>query len=468
MQNQKHLWHTYQVYQAPIILIVKLKSFFKNKYLAVSNTIAMQVNGFSKLSKQAKIDWLLQTYFNNVPDARRVLEQYWHNDATLQELHDGFIENTLTNFYLPYAVAPNFLINDKLYAVPMAIEESSVVAAASKAAKFWLDKGGFKTEVINIEKLGHIHFTYTGTTAELIRFFRQNRDTILQSVAGMQANMQKRGGGIKDINLIDKTDAMPDYYQIEFQFDTADAMGANFINSVLEEAAETLQNLAQKQLTGKLEIVMRILSNYTPDCRVKASVSCPVNSLKTHNLSGEAYARKFVQAIKIAEVEPYRAVTHNKGIMNGIDAVVIATGNDFRAVEANAHAFAGRTGQYTSLSHAEIKNGNLYYWLEMALAVGTVGGITAIHPLVRFSLQLLQNPSAKELMQIIAASGLAQNFAAINSLITEGIQKGHMKMHLNNLLTFLKATPEERQKAEKYFSDKKVSFKALKDLLGRI
>ena len=427
----------------------------------------MQVNGFSKLSKQAKINWLLQTYFNNAADARRILEQYWHDDAALQELHDGFIENTLTNFYLPYAVAPNFLINDKIYAIPMTIEESSVVAAASKAAKFWLDRGGFKTEVINTEKLGHIHFTYTGSTAELIQFFRQNRDEILQSVSGMQAGMQKRGGGIKDINLIDKTAAMQDYYQIEFQFHTADAMGANFINSVLEEAAETLQSLAQNQLTGKLEIIMRILSNYTPDCRVKAMVSCPVDDLQTANLSGEAYARKFVQAIQIAEVEPYRAVTHNKGIMNGVDAVVIATGNDFRAVEANAHAYAGRNGQYTSLSHAEIKDGRLHYWLEMPLAVGTVGGITAIHPLVRFSLQLLQNPSAKDLMQIIAASGLAQNFAAVNSLITDGIQKGHMKMHLNNLLTFLKATPDERHKANIYFTDKKVSFKAVKDLLGR-
>ena len=427
----------------------------------------MQINGFSKLSKEAKVDWLLQTYFNNDNTARQILLQYWHTDKALQELHDGFIENTISNFYLPYAIAPNFLINGKMYAIPMAIEESSVVAAASKAAKFWLNRGGFKAEVIGTVKLGHIHFIYEGETADLIRFFRQNRDHILQAVAGIQANMQKRGGGIIDINLIDKTVAMPDYYQIEFQFETADAMGANFINSVLEEAADALQELASKQLSGSLQVLMSILSNYTPDCVVKASVSCPVADLKTKDLSGEAYARKFVKAVKVAEVESYRAVTHNKGIMNGIDAVVIATGNDFRAVEGNAHAFAGKSGQYTSLSHAEIKDGIFRYWIEVPLAVGTVGGITAIHPLVRFSLQLLQNPTAKDLMQIIATAGLAQNFAAINSLITSGIQKGHMKMHLNNLLTFLKATSEERKKAEQYFADKKVSFKALKDLLGR-
>ena len=427
----------------------------------------MQIDGFSKLSKEAKIDWLLQTYFNNDDAARQILWQYWHHNKALQKLHDGFIENTITNFYLPYAIAPNFKINGNIYAIPMAIEESSVVAAASKAAKFWIDKGGFKAEVIDTVKLGHIHFVYKGQTTDLIRFFRQNRNQILKAVDDIQAGMQKRGGGIKDINLIDKTTAMPDYYQIEFQFETADAMGANFINSVLEEAADTLQQLANKELSGELQILMSILSNFTPGCVVKASVSCPVSKLKTENLSGEAYARKFVKAIQIAEIEPYRAVTHNKGIMNGIDAVVIATGNDFRAVEANAHAYAGKSGQYTSLSHAEIKDGIFRYWIEIPLAIGTVGGITAIHPLVKFSLQLLQNPSAKELMQIIASVGLAQNFAAINSLITSGIQKGHMKMHLNNLLTFLKATPEERQKAKQFFADKKVSFKALKNLLGR-
>ncbi len=427
----------------------------------------MQIDGFSKLSKKAKIDWLLQTYFNNDNTARQILWQYWHNDKALQKLHDGFIENTITNYYLPYAIAPNFMINGKMYAVPMAIEESSVVAAASKAAKFWLDKGGFNAEVINTVKTGHIHFVYTGKTTDLIQFFRQNRTKILDSVAGIQNNMQKRGGGIKDLNLIDKTTAMSDYYQIEFQFETADAMGANFINSVLEEAADTLQTLAQKELSGDVQVLMRILSNYTPDCLVRVSVSCPVSKLKSDELSGKNYALKFVKAVNVAEVEPYRAVTHNKGIMNGIDAVVIATGNDFRAVEANAHAYAGKSGQYTSLSHAEIKDEIFKFWIEMPLAIGTIGGITAIHPLTRFSLQLLQNPTAKDLMQIIASVGLAQNFAAVNSLITSGIQKGHMKMHLNNLLTFLQASPEERQRAELYFADKKVSFKALKDLLGR-
>ncbi len=427
----------------------------------------MQINGFSKLSKKDKIDWLLKTYLNDSADAKKILMQYWHTDDSLQKLHDGFIENTLTNFYLPYGIAPNFLIDGQILAVPMVTEESSVVAAASKAAKFWLDKGGFKTGVLGTVKTGHIHFMYEGKTTDLIQFFRKNRTVILNAVSDLQQNMQKRGGGIKDINLIDKTAQMPCYYQIEFKFDTVDAMGANFINSVLEEAAETLLQLAKEQLQAPLTVLMSILSNYTPDCKVKAQVSCPVNDLATDGMSGQTYAEKFVKAVRVAEIEPYRAVTHNKGIMNGIDAVVLATGNDFRAVEANAHAYASKEGIYTSLSHAKIDNGQFVFWLEIPLAIGTVGGITSIHPLVQFSLQLLQKPSAKRLMQIIAAAGLAQNFAAINSLITSGIQRGHMKMHLNNLLNFLNATEEERLKAQAYFKDKKVSFSDLKKILNR-
>jgi hydroxymethylglutaryl-CoA reductase len=244
-------------------------------------------------------------------------------------------------------------------------------------------------------------------------------------------------------------------------------MGANFINSVLEEAADTLTALAKNQLKGQLTILMSILSNYTPDCKVKAEVHCAITDLATADMSGDTYAQKFIKAIEVAEKEPYRAVTHNKGIMNGIDAVVIATGNDFRAVEANAHAYASKDGYYTSLSHAKIEGDCFYFWIEIPLAVGTVGGITGIHPLVQFSLQLLQKPSAKKLMGIIAATGLAQNFAAVNSLITSGIQQGHMKMHLNNLLNFLKANEAERQLAEDYFKDKKVSFSELKKLLKR-
>jgi len=427
----------------------------------------MQINGFSKLSKKDKIDWLLKNYLQNNPNAKKIIEQYWHTDAQLQELHDGFIENPISNFYLPYAIAPNFLIDGKTYVIPMVIEESSVVAASAKAAKFWSDKGGFTTQILGTTKKGHIHFTYNGNITDIIHFFRKNRQGILDAIAPLQKNMQKRGGGVMDVSLIDKTMAIPNYYQIEFKFDTADAMGANFINSILEEAAEFITTKATEELPGSLKVIMSILTNYTPECLVRAQVSCPVSILSTHQLNGEDYVNKFITAINIAEKEPYRAVTHNKGIMNGVDAVVIATGNDFRAIEANTHAFAAKTGTYTSLSHAKVENGIFTFWLDIPLSIGTVGGLTQLHPLVKLSLQLLQNPSATDLMRIIASVGLAQNFAAINSLITSGIQKGHMKMHLNNLLNFLQATSEERAKAIDYFKDKKVSFSELKKILNK-
>ena len=197
---------------------------------------------------------------------------------------------------------------------------------------------------------------------------------------------------------------------------------------------------------------MSILSNYVPNCTVRAQVSCPVEELKlSSDLSPQHTAEKIIQAIKIAQIEPYRAVTHNKGIMNGIDAVVLATGNDFRAVEAGVHAYACRNGQYSSLTHAEIDNGIFKFWIELPLALGTVGGLTNLHPLVKLNLEILQNPSAEELMQIIAVAGLAQNFAAVSSLVTTGIQKGHMKMHLLNILNQLGASDIEKGKLVIHF-----------------
>ena len=425
-----------------------------------------KVKGFSKLNKDQKIDWLADNYFEGSLQAKKTLKQYWNSDEKLQELHDGFIENPVSNFYLPYAVSPNFLINDKIYALPMVIEESSVVAASSKAAKFWMEKGGFKTTVLGNIKNGQVHFLFEGDKEKLFDFFEKNKDEIYRRIAPLQGNMKKRGGGVLEMELKDKTAKLKNYYQIDVKFDTVDSMGANFINTILEEIAIVFENLLPENLRKSTRIIMSILSNYTPGCVVRSEVSCKIEDLKTPGLSGEEYAEKFLTAIKIAEKEPYRAVTHNKGIMNGVDAVVLATGNDFRAVEAGAHAFAAKDGSYTSLTHAEITPGGYFhYWIEIPLAVGTVGGLTGIHPLVKFSLQLLGNPGAKELMGIIATAGLAQNFAAVNALITEGIQQGHMKMHLNNLLQLLGAGEEQSKKAREYFQNRKVSIKALKDFL---
>ena len=194
-------------------------------------------------------------------------------------------------------------------------------------------------------------------------------------------------------------------------------MGANFINSCLEAIAATFRN-------DSIQIVMSILSNYVPECLVRAEVSCPIDRL--HKENAEQFAQKFQQAVQIANIEPHRAVTHNKGIMNGIDAVVIATGNDLRAIESGAHAYAAKSGKYKSLSQCEVKDGIFKFWIEIPLALGTVGGLTALHPLAKLSLEMLQNPSASELMEIIAVAGLAQNFAALRALTTTGIQQGHI------------------------------------------
>ena len=429
-----------------------------------------QINGFSKLTKAEKIQWLCDTYFPEVENATAFFEKYHNPDAELQKRHDEFIENTITNYYLPFAVAPNFLINGRTYTVPMAIEESSVVAAASRAAKFWQGKGGFHTTVLSTEKTGHVHFFFYGEKAHLEAFFVRVQPLMLANAKPITANMEKRGGGITSLTLVDKTEALADYYQLSATFETLDAMGANFINSCLESFAETFREEAEKDasIRGQYEIVMSILSNYVPNCLVRAEVHCPVDELEIAHLKGMAAAKKFVQALAIANADVYRATTHNKGIMNGIDSVILATGNDFRAIEAGAHAYAARSGNYKSLSNAWIEGDTFHFALELPLALGTVGGLTTLHPLVKTALEILEKPNARELMQIVACVGLAQNFSAVSSLISLGIQKGHMKMHLNNIFNQLGATDDEKQQLTAYFKDKTVSHSEVAEALKRL
>ncbi len=431
------------------------------------------ISGFSRLSKDEKINWLADHYLQENPSAVSVIKQYWNDDKKLQQLHDEFIENTVTNFYLPMGLAPNFLINGNYYTLPMAIEESSVVAAASKAAKFWSERGGFKAEVLNTKKIGQVHFLFEGEEKKLRSFFEEIKTELLQAVKPITRNMEKRGGGVLDISLLNKTKQLDNYYQLFVNFDTRDSMGANFINSCLEKFAEVLEDHASKwrgfDEYEKLKVIMSILSNYVPECIVRAEVSCPVSQLsEDKKMSGEEFAEKFVQAVKIAEIEPYRAVTHNKGVMNGIDAVVLATGNDFRAVEAGVHAYAAKDGKYTSLTHASIEDGVFKFWIEIPLALGTVGGLTALHPLVKLNLDILQKPSANELMKITAVAGLAQNFAALRSLITTGIQQGHMKMHLMNILNQHQATESEKEELTEFFTHHTITHSSVIEQLEKL
>ncbi len=423
------------------------------------------IKGFSKLTKEAKTEWLIDNYFENPEEALELLKSYWHFDSNIQKLHDEFIENTLTNYYMPFGVAPNFLINNKLYCLPMAIEESSVVAAMAKSGSYWLERGGFKATVIATKKIGHVHFVWRGSDAnDLHKYFARIKPALIEETNDITRNMTARGGGILDIELIDKSDLEPNYYQIKGTFDTQDSMGANFINTVLEKWSEIFEQYITtaeelKAEDRKIEVIMCILSNYTPECLVRAEVTCPVDQLTAGtDMDSQTFVDNFVRALHVAEIEPYRAVTHNKGIMNGVDALIIATGNDFRAIEASVHAFAAKDGQYKSLSHVSVENGQFTFYLELPLSLGTVGGITSLHPMVKFSNELLGNPNSRELMQIVAVAGLAQNFSALRSLTTTGIQKGHMKMHLMNILNQFEATLEEKAAIINTFKDRVPSY----------
>jgi hydroxymethylglutaryl-CoA reductase len=431
------------------------------------------ISGFSKLNKTGKLKWIVENFFKDPEQVMRELSNYWLLNEEEQRIIDGFSENTISNFILPYGVAPNFLIDGKEYCVPMVIEESSVVAAASSAAKFWFSRGGFKTRVLGTIKVGQVHFKWNGDADLLEALFPEMEAYLREISQDITQNMEKRGGGILRMDLLNFTKEEPDYYQLRVHFETCDSMGANFINTVLERFADGLglyimQHPLVPGHAKDVQVIMSILSNYTPECVVRAEVSCPVEELGTFgDMSPAVFAEKFAAAVRIAHLDPYRATTHNKGIFNGIDAVVLATANDFRAIEASGHAYAARNGSYQSLSYCEIRNGQFHFWLDVPLALGTIGGLTALHPMARRSLELLGNPSAPELMSIIAATGLAQNFAAVRSLVTTGIQKGHMKMHLLNILNHLGANESEIESASRYFEDKTVSFNAVRAFLEK-
>lgn len=429
------------------------------------------ITGFSRLSRDKK-SLLVASHVSDKETFIRDISQLRHPDPDVQEILDSFSENTLSNFPLPFGVAPNFRINEKDFIVPMVIEESSVVAAASSAARFWYDRGGFRAEVKDMLKVGQLSFLWKKNPSTLINSFDNLKRAIYSGTSGITEKMEKRGGGIKDIELIDFSMEIENLYQLRFKFGTADSMGANFINSVLEESGRIIEDyfISPGVQESPVEILMAILSNYTPECIVKVELRCPIQELKGIQgaNSGEDFARRFIQAVRLASVDTYRAVTHNKGIYNGIDAVVIATGNDYRAIEAAGHAYASRKGKYTSLSYADASEGEFVHGLELPLALGTIGGLTRLHPLAKWSFDLLGNPGAKELMMIAGAAGLANNFSAVRSLVTVGIQKGHMKMHLENIMSFLGAKMDEKVQIRKEFLSKTVSQSGVEEYLNKI
>jgi hydroxymethylglutaryl-CoA reductase len=428
------------------------------------------LKGFSKLNREEKVARLLEQQAL-APQLAESFREFLHPDK--QHLFNDISENIISNYYLPFSIAPNFLINDELYMVPMVIEESSVVAAASKAASFWAKNGGFRTKVINTLKNGQIHFTWTGDSATLNSFKDEILELISNATERITQKMRERGGGIVDVEF--KAIAnMAHTHQALIKFKTADSMGANFINTCLETIAPHLMNFInqheQLKSAEDAKTIMCILSNYTPECLVECTVSCHIEQLKPYagDYTAQAFTERFKTAVEIAINDPYRAVTHNKGIFNGIDAVVLATGNDFRAIEAGAQAYAARSGSYSSLTTIEIKHHQFTYTLRVPLALGTVGGLTNTHPMANAAMHILQQPSAEQLMQVVAAAGLANNFGAVASLVTSGIQKGHMKLHLSNVLNALEASEAEKSSALKHFKDTVVSYSMVSQFLNEL
>lgn len=430
------------------------------------------LHGFSKKKKTEKLE-MIGNFFENKEEVIRFFKSFHHKDKEVQELIEEFSENTISNFHLPYSVAPNFLINDKVYTLPMVIEESSVVAAASHSAKFWFSHGGFKTEIVGTQKVGQVHFLWNDNLQLLKYKFTELKQILIKAADPITENMRKRGGGILDIELKDLSDKEPGLMQFFCTFETVDSMGANFINSCLEQFSATFREWysLQPDFNGKgLNIIMCILSNLTPNCRVRCWVETEIENFNkiVPGISGEDFAKRFYMGVRIAEVDAFRATTHNKGIFNGVDAIVLASGNDFRAVESCGHAFASQSGQYSPLSKVTLENNKFKFTLDLPIALGVVGGLTNLHPLVKLSLKLLGNPSAHELMGIASAAGLANNFSAVKSLVTIGIQEGHMKMHLFNIMKQLNVADSYKKTVVEYFKHEKVSVSAVRKVLDKI
>lgn len=381
----------------------------------------VKIEKFYHLSPDERKEYLL----NAIPDL-----QPFTDKKLAEKIADNMIENYFDSYSIPLGLATNFMINEKLYHIPMANEEPSVIAAASNGAK---RVGNIKTSSQSRELIGQIVFADVEDVANKKQKIEQSATVILDKAKELSLSMVKRGGGPVRI----WAETFDNFLTIYLAFNPCDAMGANIMNSVLEGIAHEIESLIRSNA------LLRILSNYQEESLSIAQVAIPIQSLAKDEQVAWQMAKKISQASQYAKLDVYRATTHNKGIMNGIGAVLIATGNDWRAVDACVHAFASRTGKYQSLSDWWIDETHLKGKIALPLPVATVGGTISVHPDAQRSLQILGNPTARELGEILAAVGLAQNFAAIRAIVTEGIQKGHMALHARQLAVQLGASDEE-------------------------
>jgi len=391
--------------------------------------------------------------------------QTWSQPGGLDEVTaDHMIENVVGLYSLPIGVAQNFIVNGRPVLVPMVVEEPSIVAGASFMAKLAQAGGGFSASTTAPEMIGQMQLLDLPDLPKARRLLRSHKKQLLARLAGFDPDLAKYGGGPRDLIVRTiKNSAIGDFLVIHLIIDVRDAMGANAINSATEALSKPIE-----ELTGG-KVHLRILSNLADRRLARASVRIPVEALAFEGYSGEKVRDGIISAWAFANADPYRAATHNKGVMNGIDAVVLATANDWRAIEAGAHAYAARNGRYTSLTKW-FKNeaGDLVGEIEMPMAVGIIGGATRVHPTAKANLELMGVKSAKELAEVIVAVGLAQNLAALRALATEGIQRGHMSLHARQVAIAAGAQGDIIEKiADQIVKEKIIRVDRAKELLDQ-
>ena len=391
-------------------------------------------NGFSKKSYHERLE-LLKAQALLSPETQASLEQDEQMSVTVA---DQLSENVVGTFSLPYSLVPEVLVNGQEYTVPYVTEEPSVVAAASYASKIIKRAGGFTAQVHERWMIGQVALYQVANPEQAQEKIASKKAELLELANQAYPSIVKRGGGARDLH-VEQIKGETDFLVVYLHVDTQEAMGANMLNTMLEALKPVLEELSQGQS------LMGILSNYATDSLVTASCRIAFRYLSRQKDQGREFAEKIALASQFAQADPYRATTHNKGIFNGIDAILIATGNDWRAIEAGAHTFASRDGHYQGLSswRLDLETEELVGEMTLPMPVATKGGSIGLNPRVALSHELLGNPSAKELAQIIVSIGLAQNFAALKALVSTGIQQGHMKLQAKSLALLAGASESE-------------------------
>ena len=425
-------------------------------------SIRSNLTGLYKLSQEERLKQVA-AYAGLTTDEIGALR-----DSLALDQADGMIENVIGRYALPLGVGTNFLINGQEVIVPMVVEEPSIIAAVSYAAKLASASGGFQTQSSEPLMIGQIQLLDVSDLNRSIAQIQAIEPELLAAANRFHPTIQKMGGGAKGFEYrpLAETPVGP-MLIIHLLYDCRDAMGANAVNTAVEAVAPLIE-----QATGG-RVNLRILSNLTDRRTARAECRIPVEKLGREGVSGTETARRIIEAWAFAAADPYRAATHNKGIMNGIDAVAVATGNDWRAIEAGAHAYAARTGRYTSLTEwslLETEVGNyLQGVLDMPLSVGTVGGATKAHPTARVSMKILGQPNARTLAEIMVAVGLAQNLAAIRALASEGIQRGHMRLHARQVALAAGAIgPQVQQIANRLVAENNIREERAKQLIAEL